>query len=376
MDIGQDFLSTMSLKRTKRQIEAVNKWIDCSFKGTFEFATGVGKTRTSLIAIKKLQKLKKLSQTDKIHIVVPTKYLQGQWNKEIKIANLDNLNIEVFVINTYLKTDRSCSLLILDEIHNYGSAQRIKIFNTDYQYLLGLTATIERRDLMHKIILSYAPIVDKIDLKEARKEKYVSDYVVYNLGISLSEFDKAYYTELNKNFHKHFNVFGRDFNLALSCMGDKNARERYAAVSGMKADVVGFHAVRFNKFMQDRKNFLYNLPSKLDVTKQIVEKFNVKALTFSENTSFADELSSRIKNSASYHSKITKSERFKVIKSFNSTNGITTINSSKALDEGADIEDVELIVITSSRSVERVDIQRVNYLLSLKQFNSVKALKC
>jgi superfamily II DNA or RNA helicase len=368
LETGQDFLNTMSLKRTKRQIEAVNKWINSSFKGTFEFATGVGKTRAALIAIKKLIKIEKLTKESKIHIVVPTKYLQSQWNKEIKALKLSKLDIEVFVINTYIKQDRTCDFLILDEIHNYGSALRVKVFTMNYQYLLGLTATTERKDLMHSIILSYAPVVDRIDLKEARREQYVSDYVVYNLGITLSESDKMYYTFINQNFYKHYNVFGRDFNLAMTCMSNKNARERYATTSGLSSESIGYNAVRFNKFMQERKNFLYNLPSKLEVVKKIIEKFKVQTVTFSENTSFADKLSETIPNSASYHSKIPKADRNKTLQAFNDgRNNLHVINSSKALDEGADIPDVELILITSSRSVERVDIQRTGRGIRFKE---------
>jgi superfamily II DNA or RNA helicase len=68
----------MNLKRTKRQIEAVNKWIQNKSHGTLEFATGVGKTNTAIIAIKKL---KKLNNEITVDIVVPTRYLKVQLRK-------------------------------------------------------------------------------------------------------------------------------------------------------------------------------------------------------------------------------------------------------------------------------------------------------
>jgi RNA polymerase primary sigma factor len=349
----------MNLKRTKRQIQAVNKWVDNGRRGTLQFATGVGKTRTAIIAIKKLIRISKIEPL--IHIVVPTKYLQKQWQEELIKQGLGFHLIAVSVINTYVKEHRECDLLILDEIHNYGSMKRLQVFKTRYKYLLGLTATMERRDLHHKIITSYAPIVDSINLDEARDEGYVSDYIVYNLGIELNPTDRETLKLYNKEFHKHFAYFGHDFNLAMSCMGDKIARARYSKASGFPEEQVGFHAVRFNFFMQKRKNFLYNIHSKWVVVEQILLKFKDKrTITFSENTIFADSIMG-----VSYHSKIKKKEREQNLLHFKNGD-VSVLNTSKALDEGFDVGDIELVIITSSRAVKRVDIQRTGRAIRFK----------
>lgn len=346
----------MNLKRTKRQIEAVNKWIQNKSHGTLEFATGVGKTNTAMIAIKKLRKI---NDEIVIDIVVPTRYLKTQWEKELETNKLKNIN--VYVINTYIKTNHTCGLLIIDEIHNCGSEKRLHIFNQSYMFLLGLTATMHRKDLMHKIINTYAPIVDKIDLQEARDEGYVSDYIVYNLGIELNEYDRATLNEYNKTFYKHFAYFGHNFKLAMSCMSDKSARERYAKTFNLKEDQVGFHAVRFNYFMQKRKNFLYNLDTKKTIADCIINKFeDKKKITFSENISFAESL-----HGLEYHSKLKRKAREQNLRLFRE-NQVNTLNTSKALDEGFDVGDIELVIITSSRAVNRVDIQRTGRALRFK----------
>lgn len=355
----------MSLKRTKRQIEAVTRWENNGRKGTLQFTTGVGKTNTAIIAIKKLVKIE--GDSTAIHIVVPTKYLQSQWYSELSKAGLLRLNIWVCVINTYLKFPRGCDILILDEIHNYGSLKRLQVFKTIYKYVLGLTATIERRDLTHNVILAHAPIVDMIGLQEAQDENYVSDFIVYNLGIELNDEDRKELTYLNKEFYKHFSYFGHDFDLAMKCMSDKKARERYSKMTGFPESQVGYHAVRFNWFMQKRKNFLYNLPSKRDITVQLMNKFiDKKVITFSENTAFADELSEHISRSRSYHSKIKKKQKELNLEQFKNGEVVTAINTSKALDEGFDVGDIELAIITSSRAVNRVDIQRTGRTIRFK----------
>lgn len=337
-------------------------------QGTLEFVTGTGKTNTAIIAIKKLMKTWYFTEPMDIDIVVPTKYLKAQWEKETEmLRKIPWIAINVYVINTYVKEQRECDLLILDEIHNYGSAKRLPVFNTKYKQILGLTATIERRDMTHNVIKSYAPIVDKIEMVEAREEGYVSDFIVYNLGIELNETDRELLNSYNKEFHKHFSFFGHDFNLAMKCMSDKKIRERYAKQSGYRDDQVAFHAVRFNFFMQKRKNFLYDLPSKKDITEQIVSKhWKRKIITFSEHTAFADSLSGR-----SYHSGKKKKEKQEILEAFKTSEFSSNpqdyiLNTSKALDEGFDVGDIELAIITSSRAVNRVDIQRTGRAIRFK----------
>ncbi len=353
----------MRLKRTKRLITGVNKWIENKAQGTLEFVTGVGKTRAAIIAIMKGHKK---DPTRIVHVVVPTKYLKKQWEVELKKFKIKNTT--VFVINTYIKEPRTCTLLIIDEIHNAGSPQRIQIFKFNYKYLLGLTATVQRKDNMHNVILGHAPIVDTVDITEAHADGYVSDFIVYNLGIDLTEDDKAYYDFINKQFYKHFAVFGRDFHLAMSCMSNKDVRERYAIQAGMKPNDIGYNAVQFNKYMRIRKNFLYTLPIKLEITKQIIQKFQKKTITFSESTDFADKITESVSNSVSYHSKIKDKQRLINLKLFNDKRtSINTLNTSKALDEGFDSEDIEMAIVTSSRAIERVDLQRTGRVIRFKE---------
>lgn len=342
----------MNLKKTKRQITAVNNWIQNKAIGTIVASTGFGKTMCAIIAIKKAHKKK----PDRIiHVVVPTVYLKNQWESELKKYNIHNT--EVFVVNTYVKDIHTCDLLILDESHNYVSKNRIKVFQTKYKFLLSLTATPYRRDGLHDYLLRKAPIIDSIQIDEAHAEGYVSDFIVYNLGIELSPTERKEYDEMNKAFFKHFAYFGMDFKLAMQCMGDKEARLRYAIQSGYEEKSVGFHAIQFNRLMQRRKNFLYKLETKLTLTKQITQKFNVKTITFSETTDVTDELTNRIQRSVRYHSGLSKKEKIRSLELFNSGE-CTVLNTAKALDEGFDAGDIELGIITSCRAVERVDSQR------------------
>lgn len=99
------------MTRTERQQEAVKKWISNKGKGSFEMPTGFGKTRSALTAIKAV--LKKYPSL-RILVVVPTTTLKEQWTQHIYDNQLD-FNAEIQVINTVIKHQWTCDLLVIDK---------------------------------------------------------------------------------------------------------------------------------------------------------------------------------------------------------------------------------------------------------------------
>ena len=176
--------------RTERQLEIVQKFADNKGRGTLLAATGFGKTFTAVMVILRMIK----SRPDcKIIVVVPTINLKNQWKKELKRYKAAK-NCEVLVINTAYKTKTTCDLLICDEIHAYGAEQFIKVFDKiSYEFIFGLTATIERSDGMHEVLLEYAPVIDEVHIDECHANGWVSDYLVYNLAVPMYDDEQENY---------------------------------------------------------------------------------------------------------------------------------------------------------------------------------------
>lgn len=354
------------MNRTKRQIEAVQKWIKNKHFGTLAFTTGVGKTNTAIIAIKKLAK-SNLIKT--VHIVVPTKYLKTQWEERLLEQKIDKIiNVYVYVINTFIKHKNiSCDLLIIDEAHRACSDLRAEIFKFNYKYLLCLTATPRRKDNRHLKLLKYAPIVDSINITEATENNYVSDFIIYNLGLTLTPDELTEYQKINKNFHKHFAVFGRNFDLAMKCLSDKQTRINYAKQYGCDEQWIGFNAMRFLQTMKSREKFIHNFPRKLQVAASIINTFDKKTITFSESIETAEELSNMLDTLAvPYHSKMTKKQQEASLDLFNNNSLYRVMNTSKMLDEGFDVGDIEMGIVLSSKSVELIDTQRRGRLIRFR----------
>lgn len=102
---------TEKSSRDLRQEQCVKAWFKSKGCGTIVGSTGFGKTRCALIIISKI--LEKYPNK-RILIVVPTLTLKEQWLKQIDSLGY-SFNCDVQVINTIIKKNWTCDLLIIDE---------------------------------------------------------------------------------------------------------------------------------------------------------------------------------------------------------------------------------------------------------------------
>lgn len=275
------------MTRTERQQEAVRKWIKAKGKGTLEMPTGSGKTRTALMAIKAV--IKKYPNL-RVLVVVPTTTLKDQWNEHIYNHEL-TFNAEVQVINTIVKHNWTCDMLIIDEEHRVGAPEFSKIFEcVKYKLILGLTATFNRLDGKHTIIEKYCPVVDRLTLFECQANGWISNYKEYQVLIEVDNIEE--YKELNKKWTEHFEFFGFSFDKAMACVGPEGWKaklklrdEMYGGYDENKKkeilNSINYHAVGFIRTMQQRKAFINNHPKKIEIAKKIMDcRLNHKILPF------------------------------------------------------------------------------------------------
>ena len=100
------------MDRTQRQKICLKKWLEANGKATIVACTGFGKTRIALNLIDAFTTKNPEAQT---LIVVPTQVLKDQWIEQIDERGL-GLNARVEIINSVIKFNWSCDLLIVDEI--------------------------------------------------------------------------------------------------------------------------------------------------------------------------------------------------------------------------------------------------------------------
>lgn len=350
-------------ERKKRQIQLVKSWVAAGCRGTIEAATGFGKTTIAMIAVEGLIANKTLrGDTVQGGIIVPSNYLKGQWEARLEQWGLDGV-MKVRTIQSLFSpnapSDMQVPLLILDEIHGYTAEVFSGVFDKiRYNYVLGLTGTAPEKAEKKLIIDIHCPIVGKVGIQECIENGWVAPFSVFNLGIPLSEEERTQYKKFNASYHKYFAVFQQNFDIAMKCLTSLPYRKAYAAQIRWDPKTVMIHAVNFRRAMSARVDFLYNLKSKQEVALQLFERFpEARILTFSQTTDVADTVAARAQNAVAYHASLSKKERESAISRFRSRE-CRILTTAKAMDEGADLPDVDLLVVLSGTTSSRQCGQR------------------
>ena len=338
------------ISRDDRQTLSIKRWFKAGGKGILECCTGYGKTRVALRTIKTLKSKK---EGLKVLVIVPHKQLQQQWT--LLLANDNMLGYcDVKVVNSAAKKECTCDLLVCDEIHMFASPQNIKLFrNVKHKYMLGLTATLERMDDRHLLLTKYYPVVDKISVEEAIRNKWISDYhqIRVLIDVDLTEYDGY-----NKEFNHHFAFFSHNFSLAMDCVDSEQSRINLALSLNRSPVEVMVHAMGFIRSMSKRKKFIQDHPMKVEVANMIINnrlKEGSKIITFTKTIEHAEQVCC----GPVYHSKMKKLEKDKILKEFNNaTTGV--LNTGKALDVGSDLKGITTAIVLSGDSSKTTKSQR------------------
>lgn len=398
-------------KKLKRQLIGVDKYfksgqLGLSHKdrvGCFNYFTGVGKTYTAILAMKRYFKS---NDNVTFTILLPNDTLLKQWNivlnnnftktllKRVKLVTADYMITNNIIINT--------DVLIVDELDAFYSEKRIKLLDKTYiRYVdvLGLTATYEDSRDRHLKVKPFIPVIDKIDEKEALKEGYISKYIEYNLGLSFSEEEQLAHDKYSEEIKSTLSKFGKGgLHLAGLCLSGGKTKKGMKITSTqacqMYARDMGYHpklnpnnpthskiidlwhpnkifyyAINAFKAIRKRKELIYTNSAKLDATIKLLEKYaNTKTVVFSQSTDFANVVYGIINqknpdNAVIYHSKVESQyypspktgKLIKFGKKRLKDRAMDRINkglsnhliTSSALDKGLDIPSLKMGITTS-----------------------------
>lgn len=356
------------ISRDARQEESRVKWIKNKCRGTIEACTGYGKTRVAINCIKSV--LNKYPDF-RILVVVPTELLEGQWTTALDERGF-SLNSEVQVINTTIKKNHTCDLLIIDEIHRCAADTFKEVFKkVKYKLILGLTATLKRLDEKHTIIERYCPVIDTIPVEVAAANGWVSSFTEYKVYIDT---DLSRYREFNREFSEHFSFFNNDFELAKSMVGPKGLHNRLVyrdtIYTGddpkIKSNVlkeITLRATSLMRLMQQRKSYIYGHPDKIRLTREIINhRPNSKIITFSATTKIAESIGI----GSVYTGKDSKNKSRTTIEEFAAMQS-GVLNTVKKADEGLDCPGLSVAIILGMDSSPIKATQRKGRVIRLEE---------
>ena len=337
------------ITRDERQKQCLKRWLNSGGAATVVACTGFGKTR---VALNLISAFAKRNDDASALIVVPTTVLKEQWIDQLEQWNLlDNARVEI--INTVIKLNWTCDLLVLDEIHLMAADMFSKVFDcVSYKNILGLTATFERLDGKEILLSKYAPVCDTIPIDVAEENGWVAPHREY---LVLLEVDLKQYEEYTRTFNQCFAQFGFDFNLAMDCATDIVKARAFAKKAGLDGNTVMGVAQKWNRCMRKRKEFIYNHPKKMEIAKKIINaRADRKGITFSSTINQAESFGF----GWVLHSKKKAKENKATIEEFNAAD-MGYLHTSKAADQGLDCKGINLEIILHTDSSKIRKTQRV-----------------
>ena len=233
------------------QNEAMQNWINNESRGIFDMATGTGKTLTGLGALTLLAE--KLDYKLAAVIVCPYQHLVEQWVEDITKFSMKpiigyssskqkdwkrrlekaiddqqirkdkpffcfictNATFKSSFVQKQIDTIKSDLLLLVDEAHNFGAPNLIRLLDNRFKYRLALSATLERQgdeEGTDGLYDFFGTKCIQYEMERAINEKKLTPYYYYPIVVYLSPDELEEYEEYSKQLvppHAYFDQKGK-----------------------------------------------------------------------------------------------------------------------------------------------------------------------
>ncbi len=353
------------------QQKALDMWIKAGKRGCIVLPTGSGKT---VIGVKALEVINSASL-----VIVPTIDLMDQWTSvlskyfnNVKIGNLGGGldDIQAITVCTYdsayiraANIGNKFALVIFDEVHHLAAPGYRSIaeqFASPFR--LGLTATIEREDNLHKDFprLVGGGIVFEAHASDLAKNKHLSSFEIERRYVDMLP-------EEVEEYKKNFAIYQTSLMKMGLKMNYSDSFRKLIMISG-RSNIARQAVLARNKAM----DVALNSKSKIEELKEILSQYKGrKTIIFTQHNKLVYKISDQFLIPFITY-KSTKAERQDALQGFKDGK-YTALVTSKVLDEGVDVPDAEIGVILSGTGSSREFIQRLGRLLRPKPFSNGKA---
>jgi superfamily II DNA or RNA helicase len=352
------------------QEDALEAWDKGGRKGIIVLPTGAGKT---VIAIKAIELVDQPSI-----VIVPTLDLVEQWRSrleaefgvEIGVYGGGDTRIGSLTVSTYdsayLKAGEignRFSLIIFDEVHHLaaeGYRLIAEMFTAPYR--MGLTATYEREDMLHKELPRLTGGVVYRRKPEDLTGRYLSTYTLNRISVELTDEEKEEYERNWRVFSDYLSngnirITSPDEFRKFIMLTARDRKARQALLARNRAQDIALNSESKIKALEDilRSNpedrtLIFTQHN--DLVYRISKRFLIPYITYMSD----------------------KEERHEILKRFKDGR-FRAIVTSKVLDEGIDVPEASLGVIVSGTGSAREFIQRLGRLLRKREGKKAKLIE-
>jgi superfamily II DNA or RNA helicase len=344
-------------KLRSNQVEALEAWSKADYRGQIIMPTGTGKTEVALAAMARL-KIATL-------VVAPVRDLMYQWHRRI-LAVFDYdagivgdglSNIKPVTVTTYdsayihmARMGAGFGLLIFDEEHHLpGKCRREAAIMSTAPMRLGLTATAERSDGLHKELdWLIGPVAYHMPFKQA-EGSILAHFDVVRIPVALNRQEQATYDRCSRAI-RHFMLSRRKEQPGYTW-------QDLCRESG--SDPQARHA---QKAYHLKNSIESRAAEKLRVLEDIFRLHKgQQILVFAGSNAMAIEVSQRFLV-PTILSHTRKRERLVVLENFG--NGIfPVLVANQVLDEGVDVPEAKVAVVIGGQGSTRQAKQRLGRVL-------------
>lgn len=383
----------LGLELWRWQKECSSAWWKNGCKGIVKVVTGAGKT---ILALSLLEDLKSKDVYSggglKTVIVVPTTALLDQWygelvdtlsvpQKDIGLFYTDEKDdirereVMIYVVNSareHLKRDLSRVnedvFFIADECHRFASPKNSKIFESNFDYKLGLSATPERKlDYGFEKILvpSLGNILYRYSYSDARRDGIIPPYYLKRIETPLHGEEQKAYKRLSRELKKVSVALRKKYPVLKDLSGDEFFKKLGELANEYEDKLIRGFTLLANK----RKGIVHESRSKIAALKYVIQEDmprNSRTLIFHERTDIADKINEYLQSerfkSARYHSNMDKEKRRSNLLDYKRGKSDILV-CCRALDEGLDVPATNVGIIVAATSSIRQRIQRIGRIL-------------
>jgi superfamily II DNA or RNA helicase len=339
------------------QAEALEAWQDAGQRGQITMPTGTGKTEVAFAVMANISVA--------TLVVAPVRDLMYQWHRRILetfgydagIVGDNLFDIKPVTVTTYDsayihmdKMGAGFGLLVFDEEHHLpGRCRREAAILSTAPMRLGLTATPERSDGLHKDLdWLIGPIVYRMPFKKA-KGSTLADFDVVRIPVALSDPEQRVYDHCSRVVREFIASRRRDYPgygwQDLCKESGKDPQARHAQKAYYRKQAIEDRAVEKLRVLED----IFRLHNGQQI------------IVFAGSNAMAIEVSKRFLV-PTILSHTRKRERLAVLEGF--AQGLfSVLVANRVLDEGVDVPEAKVAVVIGGQASTRQATQRLGRVL-------------
>ncbi len=340
------------------QREALDAWLKSRRRGVVVLPTGSGKSLLAVLAIE--------ATARSTLVVVPTLDLVSQWYEvlsrsfaiDVGVVGGGYHDVRDLCVTTYdsawMHAERlgnRFGLVIYDECHHLpGESFAFSARASIAPFRLGLTATLERSDGRHEVLLELiGPVVYRREITDL-SGRYLAEYDVLTLRVELNERERAEYQEARRIYTDFLRSRGID-------MGSPQGWQRFVMESSRSAD-----GRRAFLAYRRQKQLALCASGKMDLLERLLHEHRTsRMLVFTEDNATAYTIARRFLIPIITHHTRAK-ERAAVLAGFRD-GSFGAIVTSRVLNEGVDVPEANVAVVLSGSGSVREHVQRLGRIL-------------